>query len=108
MKRCFPSCPLSDCALPVERPEIPVAGKIYRQIGVRLWGEGAYERESIDGSQTRYSALSHVETDDIIVNKIWARNGSVAVVPQYLAGSYGSGEFPTFTPIQEKMNPRWF
>lgn len=53
-------------------------------------------------------AHSRIETDDIIVNIIWARNGSVAVVPEYLAGSYGSGEFPTFTPIREKMNPRWF
>ena len=44
--------PLGEVALPVERPEIPAAGKTYRQIGVRLWGEGAYERDSIDGSQT--------------------------------------------------------
>ncbi len=108
MSKDFPLVPLHNCILPIERSEVPVAGKIFRQIGVRLWGEGAYERESIDGSQTRYSALSRVETDDIIVNKIWARNGSVAVVPQSLAGSYGSGEFPTFTPIRDKMNPRWF
>src|SRR5437660_10163206 len=100
MKRCFPSCPLSDCALPVERPEVPVAGKIYRQIGVRLWGEGAYERAPIDGSQPKYNTLSCVEADDIIVNKIWARSGSVAVVPRYLARRYGSAEFPTFLPFQ--------
>ena len=104
----FPLVPLGNCMLPIERPEVPITGKIYRQIGVRLWGEGAYEREPIDGSQTKYSTLSCVEADDIIVNKIWARNGSVAVVPEYLAGSYGSGEFPTFTPIRKKMNPRWF
>src|SRR5258708_4381581 len=104
----FPMVPLNNCILPIERPEVPVTGKIYRQIGVRLWGEGAYERESIDGSQTKYHTLSRVEADDIIVNKIWARNGSVAVVSKHLDGSYGSGEFPTFTPIQEKLNHRWF
>jgi type I restriction enzyme S subunit len=81
---------------------------MYRQIGVRLWGEGAYERESIDGGQTRYGTLSHVEADDIIVNKIWARNGSVAVVPSALAGCYASGEFPTFIPDRENLETRWF
>jgi type I restriction enzyme S subunit len=104
----FPMVSLNNCISAIERPEVPVTGKIYRQIGVRLWGEGAYEREPIDGSQTKYNTLSRVEADDIIVNKIWARNGSVAVVPKHLAGSYGSGEFPTFTPIQEKLNHRWF
>jgi len=92
---------------PVERPEVPVAGKAYRQVGVKLWGVGAYEREQIDGAETRYKTLSRVQADDIIVNKIWARNGSVAVVPKDLSGCYVSGEFPTFTPIPDKLDPQW-
>jgi len=28
------------------------AGKIYHQAGIRLWGEGAYKRPSIDGFNT--------------------------------------------------------
>ncbi|MBU4222280.1 MAG: restriction endonuclease subunit S [Euryarchaeota archaeon] len=99
---------LGEVVLPVERAEAPAAGTTYRQVGVKLWGVGAYERESMDGSQTRYKTLSRVEADDIIVNKIWARNGSVAVVPKNLAGCYVSSEFPTFVPIREKLDPRWF
>ncbi|MEH1885381.1 restriction endonuclease subunit S [Nostoc sp.] len=108
MRKDFSLVPLRDIALPVERPEIPILGKKYRQIGVKLWGEGGYERESIDGSQTQYKTLSRVEADDIIVNKIWARNGSVSVVSSTLAGCYASGEFPTFAPIREYLEPRWF
>jgi type I restriction enzyme, S subunit len=104
----WPSAPLARIVKPVERPEVPVGGTRYRQIGVKLWGIGAYEREPIDGTETRYNTLSRVETNDIIVNKIWARNGSVAVVPESLAGSYVSGEFPTFTPIPDKLEPQWF
>jgi type I restriction enzyme S subunit len=100
--------PLGEVASPVERPEVPVPGKVYRQVGVKLWGEGAYEREAIDGSQTKYKTLSRVEADDIIVNKIWARNGSVALVHESLAGAYVSGEFPTFSPTPGKLEPRWF
>lgn len=99
---------LKEIVQTIERTETVIAGKLYRQIGVRLWGGGAYEREAIDGSQTKYQTLSKVETDDIIVNKIWARNGSVAVVTEALAGCYGSGEFPTFAPDHTKLEPRWF
>lgn len=99
---------LGRVASPVERPEVPVPGKPYRQVGVRLWGEGAYERDLLDGSETKYKTLSRVEADDIVVNKIWARNGSVAVVLDKLAGCYVSGEFPTFRPTVERLEPRWF
>jgi type I restriction enzyme S subunit len=104
----WPFAPLSEVAEPVERCEVPVTGNSYRQVGVKLWGVGAYEREPIDGGGTQYKTLSRVEADDIIVNKIWARNGSVAVVPTNLAGCYVSAEFPTFTPIPDKLEPRWF
>ncbi|MBI5304886.1 MAG: restriction endonuclease subunit S [Chloroflexi bacterium] len=100
--------PISEITIPAERSEKPIAGKIYRQIGVRLWGEGAYERESIDGSNTQYAFFSRVEKDDIVVNKIWARNGSVAVVPEKLAGCFVSSEFPIFTPLRDRLAPRWF
>jgi type I restriction enzyme, S subunit len=108
VNRVYPIVPLIEACTPVERPEAPTPGQSYRQIGVQLWGRGAYERETIDGGQTKYATLSRVEADDIIVNKIWARNGSVAVVTNALAGCYCSGEFPTFVPNRERLEPRWF
>ncbi|MGC1105490.1 MAG: restriction endonuclease subunit S [Candidatus Acidiferrales bacterium] len=104
----YPSTCLNEIVTPVERPTTPLAGQIYRQLGVQLWGRGAYEREELEGSQTKYKTLSRVETGDIIVNKIWARNGSVAVVPSELSGCYVSGEFPTFAPLPDKLEPAWF
>ncbi|MDY0356171.1 MAG: restriction endonuclease subunit S [Sedimentisphaerales bacterium] len=103
----WPVVRLSEATTPVERVEVPVPGATYRQIGVRLWGEGAYERESVEGSQTKYARLFRTDTGDIIVNKIWARNGSVAVVPESLAGCYGSGEFPMFAPMRDRLESRW-
>lgn len=44
---------------------------------------------------------------DIVVNKIWARNGSVAVVDDSLAGCHGSNEFPMFAPLKGRLDPRW-
>ncbi len=107
MSKVWPKVRLGEVADRVERAETPVPGRKYRQIGVRLWGEGAYERETMDGSQTTYAKLFRAEAGDIIVNKIWARNGSVAVVPSDLAGCHGSGEFPMFTPNPDRLDSQW-
>ena len=104
----WPIVPLHDVAEQVRRPEVPHLGTAYRQIGVRLWGEGAYQRETIDGSETKYPVLYRVQTGDIVVNKIWARNGSVSVITDDLSGSYGSPEFPTYSIDKSSLLPEWF
>lgn len=103
----FPSVPLSQVLTPVERSETPQPGTTYRLFGVKWWGEGVYEREAVDGSQTQYAKLSRIEANDIVINKIWARHGSVAVVQENLAGCYGGSEFPTFLPDFKQLEPRW-
>jgi len=104
----WPEVELGAVVKPVSRFEAPLPGTNYRQIGVRLWGGGAYERETIDGSGTQYKQLLRVAESDIVVNKIWARNGSVAVVTRELHGCYGSPEFPTFEIDTRRLLPRWF
>ena len=103
----FPNVPLSQVLTPIERPEAPQPGTTYRLFGVKWWGEGVYEREAVDGSQTQYAKLSRIEANDIVINKIWARHGSVAVVQEHLAGCYGGSEFPTFLPDPTQLEPRW-
>jgi len=98
---------LGEVVKPAHRGEAPVSGTIYRQIGVKLWGQGAYEREPLEGGSTRYARLFRAAPGDIIMNKIWARNGSVAVVPVSLAGCMGSSEFPMFAPSADRLEPRW-
>ena len=72
-----------------------------------MWGEGAYERETIDGGHTKYSFLNKIEADDLVVNKIWARNGSIAVANPNQAGTYVSAEFPTYQLDVTLIEPRW-
>ena len=94
----WPMVAIGEVADSVDRSEAPLPGVAYRQVGVHLWGEGAYERESMDGADTKYKTLNCVKAGDIIVNKIWARNGSVSVVTPALGGCFCSGEFPLFRP----------
>ena len=60
MKTMWSSVSLSEIASPIFRPVDVIPGKLYRTIGVRWWGEGAYERETIDGSTTAAKTLSIV------------------------------------------------
>ncbi len=104
----WPMVKIGDITTIIKRSEEPLPGVKYRQIGVRLWGQGAYERETLDGINTKYKELYRAEANDIIINKIWARNGSVAVVSSNLAGCYGSSEFPMYTPDINLLEPQWF
>ena len=103
----WPKVALSEFCAPAERYTTPTPGEIYRQLGVRLWGEGAYEREQIDGADTKYNNFNRIDADDLVVNKIWARNGAVAVATLEQAGTYVSTEFPTFVLDQHSIDPRW-
>jgi type I restriction enzyme, S subunit len=103
----LPRVPLREAAEPIARAVAPAVGEVYRQLGVRLWGQGAYEREPVDGNLTKYQQLFRAEQGDIVVNKIWARNGSVAVVDEELSGCHGSNEFPMFSPMRGRLDPRW-
>lgn len=103
----WPHVCLGDLLTQVQREEAPLTGKCYRQIGVKWWGLGTYERESIDGSQTQYAKLYEARTGDVVFNKIWARHGSVAVVNDALNGTWVSQEFPLFEANPDRLNQRW-
>jgi type I restriction enzyme S subunit len=98
---------LGEFAKPVTRPVEVVIGQSYRTIGVKWWGEGAYEREAIDGSQTAAKNLSLVREGDLIINKIWVRHGSTAIASCAVDGCAASGEFPTFSFDLSRVIPRW-
>ncbi len=98
---------LREIAKPISR-SVPVeAGTEYRTIGVKWWGMGAYERETIDGSRTAAKTLSIVREGDLIINKIWVRHGSVAIANKEVDGCAGSGEFPTFELDLNRVEPKW-
>lgn len=106
MKKGWHEVPLGEVLQDSERFEAPQPGVEYRQLGVRLWGEGAYEREIIDGANTQYAFFNRCESGDLVLNKIWARNGSVSIVPPSLAGCYVSTEFPLYRATSAVI-PGW-
>lgn len=70
---------------------------IYDLLGVRWYGEGAFIRESVLGTETSASKLQKVLPGSLIYNRLFAWKESFAVVGSELEGTYASGEFPMFT-----------
>lgn len=103
----WPEVALATIANPVSRPVAVLPGQDYRTIGVKWWGEGAYERETIDGSRTAAKTLSVVRQGDLIINKIWVRHGSTAIAGPEVDGCAASGEFPTFELDCDRVLPEW-
>lgn len=103
----WPLVALGEVLAPVARAETPDPDRLYRLIGVKWWGEGAYQHAQKPGTETQAPVLFRMQADDIVINKIWARHGSVAVVQPDLDGAYGSAEFPTFRADDAALLPAW-
>jgi len=49
----------------------------------------------------------HCAADDLVVNKIWACNGAVAIATHEQTGTYVSTEFPVFSLDSTRIDPGW-
>jgi type I restriction enzyme S subunit len=103
----FPRVELAEIATPVQRIISVEPHQTYRTIGVRWWGEGAYERQTIVGVQTAAKQLFLVRQGDLIINKIWVRHGSVSIAGPDVDGCAASTEFPTFEIDLSRVEPKW-
>lgn len=68
----------------------------YDIAGVYSFGRGMFERASLQGSQTSYRVLHRLRTDQLVMSRLKAWEGALAVVPARLNGWFVSPEFPTF------------
>jgi len=91
-----------------QRPTQVRAGHEYRTVGVKWWGKGVYAREVKDGGDIKAKRMFHITTDDLVYNNMWARHGSVGIVPAELDGCVVTSDFPVFVINTEIVLPRWF
>jgi type I restriction enzyme S subunit len=80
-------------------------GKRYKQVTVRLWGNGAVLRAEVGGAEVSYSKPFLVHTDQLIVSRIDARHGAIGIVPPDLDGAIASPDFPVFALDKTRIIP---
>jgi len=90
------------CVVRQVRRSVPVrAGVEYPLLGMRWYGEGPFLRETVTADSAKARVYFQVRAGDFLYNRLFAWKGSFGVVPERLAGSYVSGEFPVFQTVPE-------
>lgn len=79
----------------------------YRMAGVFSFGRGLIDRGHIKGEDTKYRTFNILREDDVVVSKLGAWEGGVAVVTRDFDGACASSEFPTFQIDRSRMLPRY-
>lgn len=76
----------------------------YKQITVRWYGKGAVLRRKVKGKKIKTKNQFVAKTNDVIVSKIDANIGALAVIPPELDSAIVSSDFPLFKVDQNKIN----
>jgi type I restriction enzyme S subunit len=84
-----------------------VATDTYPLAGVFGFGRGLFSRGSITGSDTSYPKLNRLTASQLVVSRLKAFEGAVAIVPDEFDGWFLSPEFPTFRCIEDELDPTY-
>lgn len=84
---------LSEIGSYVNRPIDVEPGVMYKQITVKLHGNGMVLRKMEDGGNIK-SKQYVVEKNDLVYSKIDVKSGAIAFVPDELAGGIVTADFP--------------
>lgn len=108
----WPTIPLGELLVQVDRSEKVDPEQSYRLLGVRLEGNGPFIRETVKGTETSAARLNRVQVGDFIYSRLFAWRGAFGVVPTEMNGCFVSNEFPVFNVIPSRLDPgyllRWF
>ncbi len=77
----------------------------YKQVTIKLWGQGVVLRDEVDGSSIAGAKRFVVRPKQFILSRIDARNGAFGLVPDFLDGAVVSNDFPTFAPNSSRVLP---
>lgn len=85
--------------LKLERRAVVVeSGKVYREIGVRSFGRGLFEKEPTSAADLGNKRVFYVHPGDLVVSNIFAWEGALAVADARHEGTIGSHRFMTWVP----------
>jgi type I restriction enzyme S subunit len=83
------------------------AGQKYRLVGVRWYGEGTFERETVNGEEISAKQLFPLTPGAFIYNRLFAWKASFAVVPTEHKGCFVSSEFPQFIVDESRATAQY-
>src|SRR5215210_6019611 len=105
MNNVFPLVPLGDVLIK-SREQIEIdPHRQYRQVTIRLWGQGVVLRDEVAGAEIAGTKRFVVRPQQFVLSRIDARNGAFGLVPDFLDGAVVSNDFPAFAPSVSRLLP---
>ena len=106
------TAPMGDVAPLVRRPVQPKLDELYREIGIRSFGNGIFHKAPITGLEIGDKRVFAVEPGDLLFNIVFAWEGAIAVASEAEQGMIGSHRFLTCVSDKSKADARflnyWF
>jgi len=99
---------LGEVMTPSDADEMVDPDRNYRIAGVYSFGRGLIDRGTVGGVDTKYRTFARLEADDVVISRLGAWEGAVAVVGKQFAGAHVSPEFPVFNLDREILDPAYF
>lgn len=81
--------------------------RTYKQVTVRMWGQGVVQRGEVSGMEIAAKRMLVVHPQQFIVSRIDARHGASGLIPDFLDGAVVTNDFPVFTPDTTRIFPKF-
>ena len=82
-----------------------VPDEVYREVTVRLWGQGVVLRGEAMGAEIKSVRRFRVAAGQFVLSRIDARNGAFGIIPAQLDGAVVSNDFPSFNFNARRIVP---
>jgi type I restriction enzyme S subunit len=79
----------------------------YPITGIYSFGRGLIKRTPILGSETAYERMARLKSNQVVMSKLNAWEGALAVVDDEFDGTYVSPEYPTFSINRQVADPSY-
>ncbi|MFI8302986.1 restriction endonuclease subunit S [Streptomyces sp. NPDC085927] len=79
----------------------------YLITGIYSFGRGLIKRPAIQGSDTAYTRFAQIQAGQIVMSKLNAWEGALAVVSDDFADTYVSPEYPVFSLIEDAVDSEY-
>jgi type I restriction enzyme S subunit len=94
--------------LSLARDEVPVKlEETYHTAGIYSFGRGLFARPPITGAETKYKTLYRLHQDQLVLSRLKAWEGAVAIVTPDFHSMCVSQEYPTFEVNSEHAEPSY-
>lgn len=100
-------CEIGKIVSKIKEREKVLKDQYYDMVGVKWYGKGIFNRETVLGKEMSSSYVYPLEPGTLVYNRLFAWKGSFAIIPENTQDKYVSNEFPRYQVNKKKILPEF-